>query len=81
MNKILIITVCIMAGIGTLYAQGDITPRKSIHVMGMSFSVSSRLHLAAQRREHGFSTPLTELFQQHCRQNIVRTHLFISTEP
>lgn len=26
MNKILIITVCIMAGIGTLYAQGDITP-------------------------------------------------------
>lgn len=26
MNKILIIIVCIMAGTGTLYAQGDITP-------------------------------------------------------
>lgn len=37
MNKILIITVCIMAGIGTLYAQGDITPPKINPCYGNEF--------------------------------------------
>lgn len=40
MKKILIFITCIMAGMGTSYAQ--ITPRKSLHAMEKCFFTNSR---------------------------------------